>query len=259
MTPKAIVFFDLDGTLLNAQSKIDDEIVTIIQQLKDNNVLPVICTGRSGVEIIDIAKKAQIDNLITLNGQYITLNGKTIYNHPLKLETIERLTAFAKERGDEVAYYSNEAMYVSNINDVVTACYNLIDADVPDINPNYPKEHDVQMMLLFRKKDEQDNDYRNAFPELEFYRNAPVALDVITRGQSKGTGIRFLTQFLNLEHIPTYAFGDGTNDFAMFEAVEYPIAMGNAVDALKEQAVYITTKNTDHGIANGLRHFHLID
>lgn len=257
---QAICFFDLDGTLLNAQSQIEPEITTAMRSLKENNVLPVICTGRSLVEIHHIMRDAEIDTAITLNGQYISHQGEEIYNQPMKMETIEKLIAFGKEHQNPVAFYNSEAIYVSEENQDVRDCYHHLseDAPLPPTDAHYYQNHPVQMMLVFRKADPVDDEYRNAFPELEFYRNGPLAMDVVTRGESKGNGIQKLLEYLHLLDIPTYGFGDGTNDFAMFERVDYPVAMGNAVEALKEQAVYITTANTDHGIVNALKHFDLI-
>ena len=258
MDPKAVVFFDLDGTLLNRQSTVDEEIIETIAKLKENNVLPVICTGRSLVEITDISKKTGIDSIISLNGQHIVLNNRVIYNHPINHDIVEKLVDFTKNNGDELGFYSPEAIRVTNNTQVVQECYDLIHAPVPEVDATYYQNNEIQMMLVFRNPDYIDDKYRNEFPMLEFYRNGPKAMDIITRGQSKGSGIQFLMQYLDLVNIPTYAFGDGTNDFAMFGVVDYPIAMGNAVEALKEQAIYVTTANYDHGIVNGLEHFKLI-
>lgn len=258
MDPRAVVFFDLDGTLLNKQSEIEDDIIDAIQQLKQKNILPVICTGRSLVEITEIAEKTGIDSIISLNGQHIVLNGEVIYNHPINHEIVENLVDFAKQNGDELAFYSPESIHVTSKTQTVEECYGLIHASVPKVNPDYYKDHEIQMILVIREPDYIDDAYRHEFPMLEFYRNGPKAMDAITRGQSKGTGIQFLMQHLNLINVPTYAFGDGTNDFAMFGAVDYPIAMGNAVELLKEQAIYVTTPNYDNGIINGLKHFELI-
>lgn len=47
---RAITFFDLDGTLLDAKSKITPEVAKAMNALKENNVLPVIATGRTEAE-----------------------------------------------------------------------------------------------------------------------------------------------------------------------------------------------------------------
>jgi hydroxymethylpyrimidine pyrophosphatase-like HAD family hydrolase len=56
----------------------------------------------------------------------------------------------------------------------------------------------------------------------------------------------------------TMAFGDGQNDIDMIRFVGTGISMGNGIDALKKAADYVTTDIDDDGIANGLRHFGLI-
>lgn len=258
MDPKAVVFFDLDGTLLNRQSEIDEEIIQTIAQLKENNILPVICTGRSLVEITDIAKQTDINAIISLNGQHIILDNKVIYDNPIEHDIVERLVTFAKNNGDEIGFYSSKAIRITDDSQTVKDCYELINANVPAIDATYYQNNEIQMMLVFREEDYLDDVYRNEFPMLEFYRNGPKAMDIITRGQSKGTGIQFLMKHLGLTSTPTYAFGDGSNDFAMFANVDYPVAMGNAIEALKEQALFITTPNYEHGIVNGLKHFDLL-
>lgn len=255
---KAVVFFDLDGTLLNETSTLDQEVIDAVQQLKKNNVLPVICTGRSDGEILDIIEQTGITSTITLNGHRITLEGKELYYHRMNKDDVNRFMETTQKNNHNVAFYTPTEIHITGVDRVARECFDIINAPIPDIQPDFYKTHDIPMMLIFTEQSEMDTTYRNEFPEFEFYRNGPKAMDIVARGQSKGNAIKILIDALNLNDITTYAFGDGTNDFSMFEAVDRPIAMGNAVDALKEQAFYITTKNIDHGIVNGLKHFDLI-
>ena len=48
------------------------------------------------------------------------------------------------------------------------------------------------------------------------------------------------------------------NDLQMFDVVDTPIAMGNGHKLAKEKAAYIDN-DMDDGIANGLKHFKLMD
>lgn len=56
----------------------------------------------------------------------------------------------------------------------------------------------------------------------------------------------------------TIAFGDGGNDTSMILQAGIGVAMGNAIDALKQQADYITTSVDEDGILNALRHFCIV-
>ena len=56
----------------------------------------------------------------------------------------------------------------------------------------------------------------------------------------------------------TMAFGDGGNDTSMIRAAGIGVAMGNAIEALKKEADYVTTSVDDDGILNALRAFAII-
>ena len=114
------------------------------------------------------------------------------------------------------------------------------------------------MMLVLSQHGDDDEYYYERFPELTFYRNGPFSIDIVRKGVSKGSGVKNLFNTLGLTGIPTYAFGDGINDLALFEACDYGIAMGNAREELKEKATFISTKNTENGIVNGLKKFDLL-
>lgn len=104
-----------------------------------------------------------------------------------------------------------------------------------------------------------DTEYEDAFGDvLTFYRNSPYSIDVVVHGVSKATGIKQLIDTAGLRGIPTYAFGDGNNDIPMLDYVDHPVVMGNGLSNVKPHGEFITTKNTDHGIVNGLKHFNLI-
>ncbi len=135
--------------------------------------------------------------------------------------------------------------------------YGYIHTPTPDVVPEFYKEQVVNMMLLL-SRDNNDEAYQQTFPELRFIRNFPYALDVITAGNSKATGIHALIRTLNTESITTYAFGDGANDLEMFQEVDYSIAMGNAIPLLKEKADYISSANDKGGVIQGLKHYQLI-
>ena len=55
------------------------------------------------------------------------------------------------------------------------------------------------------------------------------------------------------------AFGDGHNDISMMRQAPISIAMGNAIDEVKEVATYITKSNQEDGIEYACKHFGWID
>ena len=50
-------------------------------------------------------------------------------------------------------------------------------------------------------------------------------------------------------------FGDGENDISMFLESSASVAMGNATDDVKRKAAYVTSSNTENGIAAFLKKY----
>lgn len=57
--------------------------------------------------------------------------------------------------------------------------------------------------------------------------------------------------YLRNQHniVKTIAIGDDNNDLSMFEEVGYKVAMGNAIDIVKQKADEITLSNDEDGVA----------
>lgn len=254
---KGLVFFDLDGTLLNKKGQVDLEVIEAIQQLKGNGYEPLLATGRSPIEVSKVIQSTNIHSGVFLNGQVVIFKGEILIHHEIPKETIEKLLQFAKENGHGMTCYNVDVFKIIESVPFAQEAYGYIHTPTPDVVPAFYKEQAVNMMLLL-SKDNNDEAYQQAFPELRFIRNFPYALDVITAGNSKATGIRALIRTLNNKSITTYAFGDGANDLEMFQEVDIAIAMGNAIPLLKEKADYVSADNDKGGVIQGLKHYHLI-
>ena len=254
---KGLVFFDLDGTLLNKKGQVDLEVIEAIQQLKENGYEPLLATGRSPIEVSEVIRSTNIHSGVFMNGQVVIFKGEQLIQHEIPKETIERLLQFAKENEHGITCYNVNAFKIIETVPFDKEAYEYIHTPIPDVVPTFYKEQVVNMMLLL-SRDNNDEAYQQAFPELRFIRNFPYALDVITAGNSKATGIRALICTLNNDSITTYAFGDGTNDLEMFQEVNFSIAMGNAIPLIKEKADYISIDHDKGGVIQGLKHYHLI-
>lgn len=253
---QAVAFFDLDGTLLNDKSQITPEITRAINSLKTNNVLPMIATGRTVVEIEHIMRDSGIDSAIVMNGQFIQVAGKKVYSDEFTYDECLKMYEHVKSLGHEISYYNDQQIWCSGHSETLANAYAFIHSGVPVIDHSDLKDKSVNMMLVL--SEDGDEHYLTHFPEMTFYRNGPYSIDTVRKGVSKGTGVKNLFKALDLPAVPTFAFGDGINDLALFEACDNKIAMGNARIELKEHSSFITKKNTEGGIVHALKHFDLI-
>ena len=254
---KGFVFFDLDGTLLNGESKVDASTAEAIQTLKNNGYEPFIATGRSSAETRDIMESANIHSGIFMNGQVVLYRDQLVYSSEIPTETVEKFHQMVKEDGYGLTAYNDKQFYLVASSPGAKDAYGFIHSNPPALNPDFYKENPINMMLFISLPPAEEK-YKVAFPNLDFLRNTPYSVDVISKGNSKAEGIKRFLEHLNQEDAKTYAFGDGPNDIEMLQAVSHPVAMGNALPILKEIAEFITTDNTNNGIVNGLKHYGLI-
>ena len=80
-------------------------------------------------------------------------------------------------------------------------------------------------------------------------------LEVMNKGINKGNAVKILAQIYGIEQDEIIAIGDNENDISMIEYAGLGIAMGNAVDELKEKADYITGTYDEDGVAQALWKF----
>ncbi|MGX7030246.1 Cof-type HAD-IIB family hydrolase [Vagococcus zengguangii] len=253
---QALVFFDLDGTLLNDQSQITDDVAQSLKKMRENGIIPFIATGRTNTEITDILKKTGINSFITMNGQYAVFEGQEIINHKISADQAHALHEKANELNHQLAFYKHSGIILASDSTMAQHHYEHLAQPVPPIEVPTFDEDTYNMLLILGQG--HDEIYQKAFPELTFYRNTPYSIDVVTCGHSKGTGVNEMLHYLGLDNVTTFAFGDGPNDLDLLRACDYSIAMGNAIDDLKRIANYITSDHNNGGIVEALNYYHLI-
>lgn len=252
---KALVFFDLDGTLLQADKSVLPEVVQAIHAMRVNGVEPAIATGRNVFEVQYVLDATGIDTIVAANGSYVQAHGRVVHQTLLDPQVVIKFNAYCAAHQDPVGWYNQSGFALSAQNEDTIANYQLLQLNA-QVDPDWYADHHVNFMFVFER--DQDDTLPQLFPELSMVRNNPRGLDVMQQGVTKMSGIRQLLSQHDFVDIPTYAFGDAQNDLPMFAGVDHPIAMGNGQAETKKQAEFITSANDDHGIVNGLKHFNLI-
>ena len=97
---RKLVFFDVDGTLMTRKNYLPSSTKQAIQELQKNGHIPVISTGRPPEMLIPVAEELNIGSYISLNGQHVVVEGKTIYSNVLPTDTLEQLIKTSYEHGD---------------------------------------------------------------------------------------------------------------------------------------------------------------
>lgn len=255
---RKIVFFDIDGTLLDRDKRLVPSAKLAIEKLKKNGIFVAIATGRAPFMFKELRSELGIDSYVSFNGQYVVFENDVIYKNALNKQTILALLEKSKSRNHPLVFMSENEMRANVRNHpYITTGMNSLKFDHPQYDPLFLNNYEIYQSLLFCTIGE-DEQYIKGFPDLRFIRWHEVSTDVLPSGGSKAEGIKKMIERLGIQRENTVAFGDGLNDMEMLDFVGTGIAMGNARDEVKKKADEVTNDVSEHGIKHGLEKIGLL-
>jgi|HigsolmetaAR205D_1030408.scaffolds.fasta_scaffold00119_15 hypothetical protein len=254
-----IVFFDIDGTLLNTDHTIPEETRRAVRQLQDNGVLVAIATGRAPFHLLPVAQELGIDTYVGFNGSYVVADGRLIRETPLSRKTLADLEATAHANGHPMVFLSADTCYANTADHPhVIESFHSLRLAPPVCRQRYWEEASIYQAFLYCGEQEEHNYFTRFRDDVSFVRWHRVVLDVLPPNGSKARGIEAVLRHYGLKPEDAVAFGDGLNDREMLAYVGMGVAMGNAHEQVKPLANMVTRHVNDAGIHYGLRQLGLI-
>ena len=255
---KKIVFFDIDGTLLDHEKKLPATTKKAIKLLKEKGIFVAIATGRAPFMFEGLRQELNIDSFVSFNGQYVVFENEAIYKNHLNEKELKRFSQ-ATEKNNHPLIFMNEKTMKATVahHPYIETSMSSLKVPHPGQDADFYVNGNMYQTLLFCKEQEEML-YTEEYQHFDFIRWHPYSLDVLPRGGSKAVGIRKMIERLGFDLKDVYAFGDGLNDLEMLKAVGTSVAMGNGVPEAKEKADFITSDVSEDGIWNGLKELQLI-
>ena len=272
-----LVALDLDGTLFDNSSRISKRNLTAIRSITDKGIHVVISTGRPFEGIpFDQIKGTGINYAITANGSgiYEISTGKCLYENAMDEELVTPILNFLLTRDIHMDAFIGGKGYTpiqcvetaqkltvpSSIKNYIITTRTRLDNILQFIHENQLK---VQKMTLnfYPAADgtlidrETVRKFLVSNPSITTVCGGYNNLEFTRADANKGVGLRKLAEILGVNPDATMAIGDTENDLAIIEAAGIGVAMGNATDAVKARADYVTTTNTKDGVAAAIEHF----
>ncbi|KIL44721.1 Cof-type HAD-IIB family hydrolase [Jeotgalibacillus soli] len=250
---KRIVFFDIDGTLLDSNKLLPESTKTAINSLKESGAYVAIATGRAPFMFKELREELGISTFVSFNGQYVVLEGEVIKENKLSAEKLKELVMTGDRQGHPFIHMSSEEMKANaKQHPLILESFASLHFEHPPYDPNYYKHHKILQSLLFCEEKDEDQ-YVKQFPEFDFVRWHRYSTDVLPRGGSKANGIREIVNQLGFSMEEVVAFGDGPNDKEMLTEVGTGVVMGNASDEIKKCGAFVTAHVDENGVEKGLK------
>ena len=235
--------FDLDGTLLDRNEQIPDEIIKRIKYI--SKYIPTsIVSGRIFSSVKNYCRILDLSSLqISDNGALIfnpENDDEIIFSKSINSDICEiifnlldsnKFNYFASAKGVEM---TQDSKFKTNINVNIITCFydDVIDYLSKDpyllINKN--------KISLVPSTGSSDEKYLSFMP----------------KNVNKGIAIDYYSEYLNLDKSNFFAIGDGLNDLEMLKNVGFSVAMGNSNSDVFKVSKFLTKNFSDNGTVEAL-------
>lgn len=268
-----IIALDLDGTLFREDKTISDENLKALQEAADKGILIVPTTGR-------VFRRLSKELYRLPNMRYVIMcNGASIIDMETKEFIFYDLMPMAKVRELLEEFEQFDLMPEAAVDGKMmveerfASAEKLLEYNIPAgyleavMGSNVPthtlkeycqEDHQVEKFnVMFRTMEEKlrAKAYFEKDPELKVTSSLQYNLEINMASVNKGRGLEVLAEHLGLTKDNVMACGDGLNDVDMIRYAGLGVAMGNAIQEVKEVADYVTLTNMEDGVATAVRKF----
>ena len=263
------IILDIDGTLVTSNKEVSETTRYALIEAQRRGKTVAIASGRS---ISGIRHTASAIKLEEFGGYIIASNGTTvincktgecIYNQTIPPNLFQPVYDAAKELGVGIEVYNDQAKEIVSGNGL----NRYIDADAKACRVTIREEKDFLKALTFPVNKfllSGEPDYmKEVERQLQFklgsmlniFRSDPFFVEVLPKYEDKGVAVQKLIKHLDIRKEKVICVGDSYNDLPMLRYAGLGVAMGNAQEAVKKEADFVTDSNDEDGIVKVLEKF----
>lgn len=269
--PVDLVALDIDGTVLTPDHQIAESTRSAVASAKAHGVRLVLASSRGPVALEPIQQTLGLRNewFICYQGALVARWSADdpqeldiLSQSPLDLGLAHDVETRATAAGLSVGRYIGRRWRVPAITQAI-AREAAITGEKPVVSTSVQADTDQspQKILVIADGPDQERTLEELARSLPATATGTFShanyLEITAAGVTKAHGLAALTAHVGISRTRTAAIGDGLNDLALFAAVDYPIAMGQASDRVKNAARWTTSSNSENGVARALGHLQL--
>lgn len=258
--------FDVDGTLFDYYNNcVHASTIKALRKLQKKGILIAVATGRAHYGLGKALNDLHFDYICAVNGAVIAdANQQVLIRHDFTREDVDQINEFAHQYDAGLAWKFIDHVYIYQHKEKIDWYEGQIHSDIgldPFIDCPKQDRHlkdDLPQSASINASSEKIEAVFENSKRLSFLRCSDTGYDVVLKGMNKGVGLSELMQLKGLDKDEVMVFGDNYNDISMFDIAGYRIAMGNAIEEIKEKATYVTADCAHDGIYQACLHYHLI-
>ncbi|MDD2295154.1 MAG: HAD family hydrolase [Eubacteriales bacterium] len=265
-----ILAFDMDGTLLDEKGMLSPANEACILRAMEKGYHIVIATGRGYSAFPqEVLNMEGIRYMISSNGAHIVdqHTRETIYSNLLTRDAVEAAMPWIADPDLMREVFFHHQVYadrhcMENLprygvlteksQNYVLATRKPVEDAVALIREYADQLENINLLFPDREKRLRYWQELRGVKGLTVVSSMPYNIELGGATTSKATALKALAEMLGLSHDNIMSFGDSTNDAEMLAAAQVAVAMGNAVEDLKEMADVITRSNAEDGVAYAL-------
>lgn len=245
-----LLLFDLDGTLLRSDKTISQVTLRALRECREKGILIGVSTSRGEQNALSFIEELQPDILIASGGALVKYQGEYIYKASFSKKETRRMIAIAREvcgADCEITIDTVDSHYWNYKIDPKKqdpSWGNSIYTDFKDFD-----ECSLKMCVeIF--EDSQARRLQEFLKECDCIRFSDGYWYKFTKKTAtKENAIMEVCSVCGIKAEEIIAFGDDYADIGMLELCGKGIAMGNAINAVKEKADLVIGNNDEDSIA----------
>lgn len=256
-----IVFMDVDGTLLSHKTN-DVPVKTkeAIRLLQANGIKVFVCSGRCKHEFNQMSQfyDVSFDGYILMGGALSIYQGEIISEYPIAKEDIHAIYDFISVNPFPIVAVEENETYINMVDDYAKMAFDAVHTPLPKIDDfSRTLDHKIYQYVACPHQSELDLLSKNLKHMLITSWN-PYGYDLVHDQSGKGNAIKDVCHYFGYSLDESLGIGDGENDIEMLQTVGISIAMGNALDKVKEISDYVTEDIDEDGLYKALKYYKLI-
>lgn len=260
-----VVFFDIDGTIIDNDSQIiPDSAIRAVEQLGKNGHLAVVNTGRPYAHIDPRVREMAFGGWVCGCGMEISVDGQWLARRHPEPSVCAQAIRIVRECGMQVLYEAREgAIFL----DGTFSLHPKLQKEagqmrekgflVADIS-TLPQPRFMKFITYDGENCRREEFIRRISAWFDCIDRGDTMLEMVLKGCTKAGGMVELLDALDLPREDTMAIGDSTNDLPMFGVARHGVCLGGGMEELKAKAEFVTTAVLEDGIENALKHYGLL-